>query len=614
MLRTFLLKSVGAALILWASAVLATIGPPVQVRLVGEIPEFVPGQTRQVTIEVISTGDASLEYLSVAGIGWTVNVADLPQSKSMAAGDQILIEVNASTRNADEPLVIDMLVNDQPFRHEFDLSPEAVARSRGAVPGRADPQNPGAAVVAPPADADAKGGVNKAARNIRVYGKVWTTRPDGVIVTAPNCRIDIWEDDVEPNPNDFIVTGYADANGNFDITFFWDAISEAQPDLLFDFFFEDRNVRVQDANGSLYGYRSSTTWNYTGTFLNMGSWQPPSGYEPVGFLYSNLSRGKDILWLAGGASQSWDTPLVQCQWFPGSTNGPDYNSDLIRMSESQVWGEIVLHHEFGHHWHSSFSAISPFSYCNGTCDGSECGHCQWCNEDLGTAWNEGLANYLGELLTGSVAAVFGPAAFTGTGSIVTNFESIDANSSYCNAGYTPNPPINEGYVAALLRDITDTQNDNDPSISGGSDQLSLSWDEILRTIDSDNPVDIMDFLARFNARYNQHQSALVQTALNNGFSVSNSIANLTPFQPSGWAYPVLPRSTGDATSSTAPISPFLFGNVGATWLSVCITNSGGFPTVNPIEYLVSVDGTEKSNFNYESLWPGYWRYSGNRGP
>jgi hypothetical protein len=599
-------------LMMGALAAQATIGPPVQVRIVGAIPDFVAGERRTVTVGITSSADVDLEYLSLSGKGWKVHATALPTAKSMAVGEELLVAVEASTLDADEPLTIMMTIDGRPFEHDFDLSPAAVARSRGSVPGRPDPDDPGAPRQDPPAAADSPGSGDKTARNVRVYGKVWTTRPDGVVITAPYARISIWEDDVDPNPDDFILDTTTDINGNFDITFYWDGVSEADPDLYFVFWYENGNVRVQDGNGSLYGYSTPATWNYTGSSLNMGTWYPASGFEAAGFLFSHLTRGSEILWLDGTATAVWDTPQVNCQWFPTSVNGPDYTEgtppsyadNLLRMSNARVWAEVVIHHEFGHHWHSRFSTLAVGSYCNGICDAAKCGHCLWCNEDLAKAWNEGVAQYFGEMLFKEIAAVYGPAPYAGAGSELDSFEVLDPSSSQCGTGHVPVPTKVEGYVAALLHDIDDATNDNDPGSPSGSDQLSLNREEILRTIDLDVPLDVTEFLAFFNLRYNQYQSQLAQTALNNGFASANSLVNLKPYQPAGWAYAALPRGDFSAVETSVPVSPTLPGNVYSSFLYFAFINNGGFSTVDSFRSYAAVDGVPWNNETTPVLWSG----------
>jgi len=57
-------------------------------------------------------------------------------------------------------------------------------------------------------------------------------------------------------------------------------------------------------------------------------------------------------------------------------------------------------------------------------------------------------------------------------------------------------------------------------------------------------------------------------------SAASAQVNLVPNQPAGWAWPLVPRPTNDATSTSVPAPTSLAGDATATYLNSAWRNAG----------------------------------------
>lgn len=140
-----------------------------------------------------------------------------------------------------------------------------------------------------------------------------------------------------------------------------------------------------------------------------------------------------------------------------------------------------------------------------------CGHCIWCPEDQGIAWSEGFPNWLGWLIPSSYEADYGLKARN-----IYDFEGL----TNCHLGdsYLGDPLLTEGFVAALLQDITDTTaGDSHSQFPGYPDALAVGNGPIFVCVDYDTPTSVMDFLMKFKARYAGWAEQIWQTAKNCGY-------------------------------------------------------------------------------------------------
>ena len=606
-----------AATLLVASLVslaAASVGPPVLVRPV-DLPEVRPGAVQDFAVEIVSPESLPIDDLKVEGEGWTIVSIEAPETIDLQPDVPVTVRFRAVARDPGQLVRVSFYVGPELFTQELDYSDRARRRGqRSEFAGGAQP-------TIAPADADAPPvALQRSARNIQVFGRWYTTRPDGVTEVIPSARVELWEDDVDPNPDDFIAETFTNSGGAYQFDIFWDAVSEAQPDLYVVVWFENSAVRVQDLNGSLYGYRTPTEWNYTGTSLNFGTYYPASGFEEVGFIFNRIERGHGILWTDGSGDNLWSTPKVNVQWTPTSTAGSSYGSDLIRIRGNHGFREYEILHEWGHHWMAKFGVYpGGRTYCNGQCDANQstgdCGHCLWCNEDLGNTLTEGFANYMGELLALGISSRWGTSIFDNHPEArMEYYETTIVNSLQCSSGHQVDPTLCEGNFAALLRDISDSQNDNDPNWGPGTDAMNQGYEDVLETFDLRAPVNAMDFLAQFVDRYPSTASALGNAAQNNGYAVGTTRPNLAPFTPSGWASPVVPRASGTATLGSVTSQVELYGNEPRTYLNVSVINSGGFPTADGFSYVNQIDGVTDFTISSGKLTNGFFSYFLNGGP
>jgi hypothetical protein len=67
--------------------------------------------------------------------------------------------------------------------------------------------------------------------------------------------------------------------------------------------------------------------------------------------------------------------------------------------------------------------------------------------------------------------------------------------------------------------------------------------------------------------------------------------DLSAINPTGWIFPVIPRSTGDASGSSVPLSLTLPGNMlGGTYVNASLRNTLGGGTLTDFEYELTTDG------------------------
>ena len=495
------------------------------------------GEPDRFTVTLKAAEQLQLQDFELGGAGWNVLAVDAPPKLALTAGESYRLSFYAIPSDPDEQLVLSAMANGRRVSFGVDLSEEALRWSRAPRPAQrvevdlpapkldalgtvpvpmAEVPEP-TTVSGPEAGEDSGGPVAKAPRNIRVRANIGYYRNDGAWLPADNCVVEIWENDVDPNPDDFIATGSTDALGNFDYTFFWDAVSEAEPDIYLVFRLDSGRTLVRGTTGGAYAWATATTQNYSGSDLNTGSWTSgdPALYGAF-HIFTNLQRTWRWIYTRG-----WDAPKVQGVFPDAGTTGAYYTNDEIHMSTNSQWDEDTISHEWGHHWAASFATATFDTYCNGTCDfNGGCGHCVWCDESEMVAWNEGFANLFADLCPKLWGTIYGQPALN-----IGDIYEVESLLN-CDANGLDDPQLTEGFVAALLRDIVDSTNDDHPQFPG-VDALALGWDEVLTTVDLDVPQRPNEFLSAFAERYPEHFAGFNLTAQNCGYADTVGPTNLT---------------------------------------------------------------------------------------
>jgi len=377
----------------------------------------------------------------------------------------------------------------------------------GLVPTVAPPEQ---VPVVTPAEGDSK-------YSITVHGRWVYTRSDGVIIGGDGCRVEIWDEDADGN--DLLGTWYTDQQGNYSCTFDWSQ-AEGYPDLFAVFWAANYRVELRDATyHNIYGWSTSTTWNYSGTNLDLGWLQPGNESHLAGMhVFVNAER----TWRWHWTREGYDLPAFDAYW-PDGTSGAWYWDSIIHISSGSQWGEATVTHELGHHWMDHFATIPAFNYCNGVCDASasDCGHCLWCWESGAISWIEGFPDWLGDIIPRTYLADYGVAA-----RYPYDFEGL----STCGGSYH-DPLLTEGFVAALLKDVGDSDQDSHGVYGSWSDALSIGTNELFDVADFDAPVNMQDFLDSFKARWPSYREGFWESAKNCGYETDvtppNAVTGLT---------------------------------------------------------------------------------------
>jgi hypothetical protein len=598
-----LLAGIGS--MLPTAAVRADQGPPVHVRLVGPPHPAQIGQTFADTVVVQPDVGGVFTNFRLEGTGWTSLSWNAPSEFAAQPGQQVKVafsgipvQTAGGTLGEVQAALVRFYFQGTPAGFSLDVSAAAYQRTLGPLPtaqappgttppppgpsaaGLAVPDLPAEMRVAP-APPPKGGGAPQAGRNIRVHGRFGYWRSDNQFIGGDGVAVLGYDDG---GPQLFAVA--TDAQGTFDVTFFWSGANDPQPDIYLKFVLENSKVYV-NAGGwfaSSYSWKTGTVQDYAGTDLDFGTqWPGPAGDQPAVHVHTDLVR--TWRWLQ---NRGYDCPRVGSVWPDGSWSF--YTGSDIHVFKNHSWNENVHIHEYGHHFvHSFATAVDP-SYCNGICDTNDCGHCSNCPETDHDAFGEGAPEWLEEAILPSWASTYGVAPLTSR-----SWESM----SKC--GVMPlDPWKTEGIFAGLLQDIEDSAQDADPlRLSGGTDGLALGTDEILACIDLDQPTTPAQFLNAFRNRFPQYTEGLWQTARNNNYDICNDgvgpagVTNLT-----STSHGLLPSTNPRITWTWTRASDNCSGTAG---YSIEVTNVGPWIVPNTTQDIGDV-----TTYVTAPLAPGNW--------
>lgn len=504
---------------------------PLRVQWLGPPPALEAGKPVTGTLQFVSSTPVSITNVRLEGAGWSSRLLDTPPRMSLARAGRLQARFEATGSDISQPLVLRFEADGVAKEETLDFRALVESAKPGGVkrvPEHYDPFRSRAGDFARPgaeAEEDALQVRGKAdrlvaepaapsavtARNIRVYGRFTYTRSDGVLMGADGVAVRIYDEDT--GSDELLATVATDAYGYYDVTFYWDPCAifcDSQPDIYVEFKSSNSeiNVRTTGIFGGTYAWASGTTNDYTGTSLNIG-WLTPSdeGTHPALHILTDLTR--DWRWYLN--NEGYNLPSINAYW-PDGASGAYYDKDDpgIHIGEDRRWREDTHAHEYGHHWIYTYAVGQTPDYCNGICDGATCGHCMWCRETNHDAWNEGWPNWIAHVQTTSYAGDYGTASMN-----TRNMETVDTCS-----GTLHDPTITEGFLGALLQDLWDSANEDDPVAPGTwRDQLALGYDEIFTVTDLDHPLNPLDFIAKFKARYPSYKEQLWETAKNCTYEV-----------------------------------------------------------------------------------------------
>ena len=377
-----------------------------------------------------------------------------------------------------------------------------------------------------PAQAGAKG-------TVRVYGRIVVRDGDAALRAVDGATVKVYDEDW--GPDDFLAMDATDPDGYFDISFNWDPglFGDTRPDLYVRASSVNTEVNVESDKLELtYDYSSPTWDDYTGSTLNVGELQPERNGGAL-FVLTSMTRA----WRWIKDTDGKDLRQVDVQW-PDDDDGPSrYNSthEEIHLQSSATYNETVHIHEYGHYFIDLYATYLSPDYCANEAGTENCTHGQWCTENETIAWGEGWPTWLAYAVMDDWESRYGETPSSDPG--------IEYREKCANIDY-PDAERTEGAVSALLRDIQDSTNENDPAFPLWSDELSLGPEVIMQLTDEINPTTVGQFFNEMVARYPQYRPALWATAHNSGFSGLDTAPPANP-TPTSFGHPVNVPSADD---------------------------------------------------------------------
>lgn len=195
---------------------------------------------------------------------------------------------------------------------------------------------------------------------------------------------------------------------------------------------------------------------------------------------------------------------------------PVYETMYIPDDSDWSWATRTFLHELGHHvnWELPIS-INQTDYEDGNCEmaGNDGRHCRWCAEDdPEVATMEGFASWFGDMVALGYKSRYGVDVYDPSGSIHGELIGTGMVSPAGNCPTVGAANRIEGLYWALLRDLADSANEQDPGYgyaqSGLSslrqapeDQLSLGFAAVLDIL-ADYTIDtVPQFRSAFLLRY-----------------------------------------------------------------------------------------------------------------
>jgi hypothetical protein len=586
-----------AVVLMGASGVRADVRPPIQVRILGEPRAAEPGVPFEGQLQIDSDISAVLGNFRFGGSSWNQLTLAVASEVSVDKGQPLVLDFSVVASDPEQWLDLTYEVDGRTVTSHFNLSSKHIASllapgtttsvtPTGSVPPlteetRISPLPAASETTAEPE----RGGPDGSRRSIRVHGRFTYQRSDGTTIGGDGLTVRVYDNNA-PFPSSELTYLATDAQGWYDVTFNWSGgIFDAEPDLYLRFETANSRIQVEDPGfwATVYAWETDTTWNYSGSDLDYGWLQPGDiNQHTAVHVLTNLVR----TW-RWWTSYGYDTPFVRANW-PNGDGGAYYNGEIY-FGTSTHWRESTASHEYGHHWVENFALSPAPDYCNGICDPpGDCGHCWWCEENANVSFTEGFPDWMGDVIPGSFGSNYGNDALW-----VYDFENL----AMCGSTFV-NPLITEGFLAAVVRDIGDNTNDDDPNFAR-TDELSLGWGPAITCVDLDAPTTAADFLTAFKNRNPWAGEGLWATAKNCGYETDvappPAVTNL--------------YSTSHATSGDSPdptidlVWTRAVDDASGVWgYGITIANSIGLPSA-------VMDLGDETSYTTSVLPPGTYYFS-----
>jgi alpha-tubulin suppressor-like RCC1 family protein len=510
------LAILAACLFLRTSAQASVSGGGLKIRWFGEKPQAAQaGQEFVGHVEIIAAKPGSLDQLEVVGQGWSLRSSDAPAHASMGRGEQRVLNFRAVPSDPTQPLTVRAVFNGVPVERSGRFDAHSLEKRKLQYQNGQGPKLSGARPKLAP-------GSTERAQNqdIAFMGDFKYTRTDGTVRGADHIQIKVWDEDAVFD--ELMWSGTTDTQGHFEGAVSWDDCDISgcdDPDIYVEVIATGDACDLQEDSllEETYSWESAVTNNFTGTFIDFGTLTPGTQTpdNAACHVFTSVTRAHRFASDRAGMN----APPVDVQ-FPdgGTTSRYDTFYNEIHITANDMWDELTQTHEFGHHLHYTFGNLLDPDYENGFCDDPTPGHCVWCPEHVGEGWQEGFADWYGQLVTEDYITSYGqiPWVENNQGPL---FLYKNDGVAACGDGMTYNDSRTEGFVMALLRDMQDGTNDNhsnDPAPDCSRDAMSIGYDEILQVFKDDDPTDMGMFLNDFRARYPQFDMDLYSTTMNVG--------------------------------------------------------------------------------------------------
>jgi hypothetical protein len=508
---------------------------PVNVRLVGPPVVAVAGLPVTATVRVSLDQAGEVTGLRLDGAGWDVRF-DTPPAARIAVAKAGFVDLRFTGVAGDPtvPLALRFRVLGRDYAVPLHLSAAAVAAAvtprpllavppdlaiapvpalRTAAPGPAKPLPADEVLTPAPPDRPVPERMQpsgaQASRNITVDGGFFYRRKDGLVRGVDAMTVQVWDED--GGTDQYLGSGLTDTQGHFHFTVNW-TDTEANPDLYLLFLTTNDQVTVVtgDEYHALYAWISAVAWEFTGTYKDWGGGMPAGDdWNPA--LHQLVNFTRDYRWY-----DDRDCPPlpVTVYWPVEGAKGYTTSAGISMGPNDWGWKEGTYGHEYGHWWERQYDNLGGFTYCNGMGDPADttqggCTHWAWCWEHQPVPMMEGFSNWVGNAQLLYNVSVYGDTALFNY-----NWDYIRT----CNE--TPGelsdyPESTDGFICALMTDLWDTNNEDDPLSPGTyKDRMSVSQMAVLDCIRFDNPYTPLDFLAHFRARNPAYTELLWETAKN----------------------------------------------------------------------------------------------------
>jgi hypothetical protein len=519
--------AIALAIVLATPPAQATIRhEPVRLQIAGEIPVLRPGVSARLAFELAAASEVTIADLAVESGSLARPFARRAAPQRAAPGDPYRFELEVLPADPPAPLLIRYTLDGAEREVTIDLVPLLEYDPEGAPQTRLVPdaarntvRDPALLALRPepapgPGARPATPSGGQGGASYTLVGRLAYMRGDfgGEIAGADGITVIAF--DYDPvGPHDELGRTTTNPNGDFWIGFHWDPTlpGDGYPDIFLRFETANSIVKVRPiATFDRYFFSTPTLSEHTLVYTDFGTILPTyPTHNGALLIASNIARN----WRWYNTREGYSPSDVTILWPDGNNAYYDTFFNEIHIGQARTWNDGTHAHEYGHNWVDEYADFEYPDYCNGYCDDSECGHCNWCPETDHDALNEGWANWIGHVQTSSYAADYGLVQV-----VTRSAESVlTCADPPGDPPFFAEPSITEGFIQAVLQDIWDSgpgSDDDDPSGLFGKDQLELGTDEIFDVMDIDEPTTAMGFLATFRDRFPQYREKLWETAMN----------------------------------------------------------------------------------------------------